>query len=49
MTQTVPGADRVEPLPLPWRTFTVRGWIGAFHADSELCEEEIKNKHGKKP
>ena len=37
-----------EPLRRPWRAIGVPGWIGRFHACSDLCELRVREKKANK-
>ena len=32
-------------LRLPWRAFSIFGWVGAFHACSAECEGQIRGRY----
>lgn len=34
-----------ESLGLPWRAFSLPGWVGKFHACSELHEAAIRRRY----
>jgi len=43
--------DDVEPEHIPegWKPFNVDGWVGTFHACSELCYHRVKRRYSRKP
>jgi len=40
-----PGVEIPEEMIIPpWRVFEVPGWIGIFHACSDVCEQRVRNR-----